>query len=393
MNEIMKLVHLDAPVRQERGVLHTPAEILQQPAVWRATSQVVGQHWHELSQWSKAAGAGPILLTGAGSSHYVGVALAPLLTSALGVPVMAVPSTEILFDPEGSLPRNMAGLISFARSGESPEGNAAFGLVKRHRPSAKHLVITCNAAGELARLAGQTSGAVTLLLPPETNDRSLAMTSSFTSMIVAAQALAFAGDFAPYAHHVERLASAAERTLHMYCDRIAAVAGRGLRQIMFLGSGVHLGTAMESRLKVSELTAGKVSTLHEGILGLRHGPMAALGAETAIVYYLSADPYRRRYELDLMREIEAKGLGGYRLAVAPRRDTDLAGLVDEVVEVDPDGGLDLADDFLPPAFVTVGQLLGLFLSLGCGLAPDAPSRGVIHRTVQGVTIYPFEAQG
>jgi tagatose-6-phosphate ketose/aldose isomerase len=46
------------------------------------------------------------------------------------------------------------------------------------------------------------------------------------------------------------------------------------------------------------------------------------------------------------------------------------------------------DNLAPPAYVIVGQLLGLFTSLQLGLSPDDPSpSGVIHRVVEGVRVY------
>ena len=47
----------------------------------------------------------------------------------------------------------------------------------------------------------------------------------------------------------------------------------------------------------------------EDTLGFRHGPMAAADAKSLIVLFLSRSPYRRLYELDLLRELQDKGLG------------------------------------------------------------------------------------
>ena len=395
MNALQRLVWADTELRKVTGTLHTPAEIVQQPDTWRATRAVMQAQLDELRAWREAihsAPAGPVLLTGAGSSHYVGCGLVPLLAGRLNPPVQAVSSTEMVYDPEGTLPAHLAGLVSFARSGDSPEGNAAFGLVSRLRPRARHLVFTCNPEGELAALAGCTPGAVRVVLPPETNDRGLAMTSSFTSLSVAGQALAYLDDFAAYADLVERLAAAADRLLAVHADDLAAVAGRQLAGAMFLGSGALGGAAMESALKVQELTGGRVQCPRAGTRGVRQGPRAAIGRDSLVVYLLSGDPYRRQYERDLMQEVAAKGLGGYRIAIADRADAAWDGLVDLVVEFDPAGELALPEAARPPVYVVAGQILGLFASLHLGLTPDSPGAGVISRTVQGVRIYNYSMQ-
>ncbi len=52
-----------------------------------------------------------------------------------------------------------------------------------------------------------------------------------------------------------------------------------------------------------ELTAGKVATMYDSELGFRHGPKSIIDDNTLTVAYLSDDEYRRRYELDLVREM------------------------------------------------------------------------------------------
>ena len=146
------------------------------------------------------------------------------------------------------------------------------------------------------------------------------------------------------------------------------------------------GAAIESSLKVLELTGGRVMSFAESFLGLRHGPLSAIDDDTLVVGFLSSDARRRQFELDLMQEIRDKHLTSKYLAVYPT--------MPENGRISPEHSLflglkhELADFYLTPLAVLVGQFLGFFSSLKVGLRPDEPSpRGAISRVVEHVTIY------
>ena len=81
-------------------------------------------------------------------------------------------------------------LVSFARSGNSPESMAAVALAEQGVADCHHLIFTCNAEGALYAEGKRLRKAHVVLLPEETNDRGFAMTSSFPGMMLAAS-LAF----------------------------------------------------------------------------------------------------------------------------------------------------------------------------------------------------------
>jgi len=271
---------------------------------------------------------------------------------------------------------------------------AAMDLALALRPEVRHLVITCNAEGELAkRAAGLGDRAFALVLDPRTNDRGLAMTSAFTSMVIAGLGLAYLDRVEEYVDLVDRTATAAERVLEVAPDIADSLAKHGPQRACFLGSGPLLGAATECHLKLQELTDGRIICFYDTFLGLRHGPRAAIREDTLVVCFLSSDPQVRRYELDLIRSNRAQGIGLAHVIVADRADQELSGLAEHVIAYDPDGMLALPDAFAAPVVTIVGQLLGLFASLASGLKPDTPSAGgVISRVVQGVTIYPWEGE-
>lgn len=153
-----------------------------------------------------------------------------------------------------------------------------------------------------------------------------------------------------------------------------------------MGTGVLAGTALESALKVLELTAGNLQSMSQPTLALRHGPMAALNRDTLFVSLISSQPQRRKYELDLLREIGSKGLVRTRVAITAADSDALRSDAEHVLAPSMDAAI--PDLYRPPLDVLFGQLLGLFASIHFGLKPDVPSpNGAISRVVQNVGIY------
>jgi D-galactosamine 6-phosphate deaminase/isomerase len=388
-NSLQELLSLPVAKQESGGYVHTASEIACQPQVWRMTRDKVSGIFSSLSSFCGKANR--ILVTGAGSSYYAAASIVPLIRRSFRA-VEAIPSTEILMDPDSSFPREEFVLVSLARSGNSPEGNAVFDLAERMRPGlVKQLVITCSREGELARLADcKSSQCLTLLLPEESNDKSLAMTASFTSLTIAGYALGFLGSPDRYAAAVEGLAGGAETLLASGSSLAKSLAGEGFERVFFLGSRPYLGGVLEAHLKVQELSAGTVVAKAEDTLGFRHGFMAAVDSKSLIVLALSQDPCRRLYERDLLEEIRQKGIGRKVVVIGGPASTNgvmTAGLADAFF--DHGDVPSVSDDVRAPLVAITGQMLGLFLSLNAGLRPDNPSPGgIINRVVQGVRIHP-----
>ena len=389
-NELQDLLNRPAAEQESVGYANTAREIAGQPKVWRGTLDVVMEAWGRLSGF--LAGSQRLLITGAGSSFYAALSVVPSLRRTYRC-VETIPSTEILMDPDSAFPGEEFILVSLARSGDSPEGNAILELAEKLRPGlVKHLVITCNGNGELARLVdSRGSLGFKLLLPKEANDKSLAMTASFSSMTIAGYALGFLRLPQAYRETVEGLAQGAEELLSRGPHLAAVLSQEGYDRMFFLGSRPYLGGVMEAHLKVQELSGGTVIAKAEDTLGFRHGFMAAVDANSLIVLALSQDPCRQRYELDLLREIRRKGIGRKVVAMIGGKNAISRSEIAEVTDWHFDyGPADcVTDEVQAPLVAVTGQLLGLFLSLRAGLRPDNPSpSGVINRVVQGVRIHP-----
>jgi len=389
------LLDLPEPEKAERGVAHTPREIYQQPATWNATYSRCCEHSADLSTMLRRSGVGrgigsapAIYLIGAGSSDYIGRTLAPLLRSRWACDVWAIPSTTLLTDfDELHLPRRTYLWISFSRSGDSPEGVALLDRALHRHPNIQHLVITCNQKGQMAQLCSENEQrARALILDEAVNDRSLAMTSSFTNMVLAGQCLAHLDDLGEFGEVVTRIVDAGRQFLSAAAHAAHAIMDLACTRACFVGSGALRAVADESALKVVELSAGNIGTLAETPLGLRHGPLSSVNDQTAFVAFLSSETRRRGYELDLLREINRKQLGRVRAAVTGPHDDDVSSLVDHCLTVER--APNLLDPYRAVLDVMFGQLMGLFASIRCGFKPDQPSpSGTINRVVAPIRLY------
>jgi tagatose-6-phosphate ketose/aldose isomerase len=367
-----------------RGYGHTLREIAQQPVTWAET--VARMRSERATLEASLDGVEAIVVTGSGSSHYAGECAAPWLQAELGLPASAVPGGLVLTHPETCLPPRGAFLVaSIARSGDSPESRAVVDWLLENRPQARHLLVTCNREGALATQYLGRRGVRTVVLDEKTNDQSLVMTSSFTNLVLAARALGSkdrGDEAAPSA-----IAAAGADLLRDHADRLAAVARSGFSSLLCLGSGCRMGSAREAALKMLETNAGDVWTLAESFLGLRHGPMSAITPDTLVVAFLSSDPRVRPYEMDLLVELDRKGLGRKGRVVVGAA-LPAAGLGDDILRVDCAAAASCDDGEMAVLDAMVGQLLAFFRCLASGRRPDSPSAdSVITRVVSGFEIH------
>ena len=395
MNPLKQLLDLPAAEKEKRGLLHTPHEIAQQPATWRSTWNLFEQRLPEIQEFLIKAGLQalphqrPIVyLVGAGTSDYIGQSLDHLLRQKWQCEVEAVSSTSLLIDFSDFILKDRPYLwISFSRSGDSPEGVAVLQRALAQQPHISHLVISCNASGKMTQMIAGHTNCLSIVLDKETNDGGLAMTSSFTNMVLFGQALAHTWSAAEYAPIVESMCAAADSFLPLAAKLAMTLAELDYKRACFIGSGVLAGVAQEAALKLLELTAGKVKTMSQTTLGLRHGPMAALDNETLFICFLSTENTRQRYEIDLLREIERKQLIGASVAVIGC-GAQLLPEIENTQILAPAGHWNVPDIYRPVIDVLFGQALGLFFSLHHGLTPDSPSpNGAISRVVQPIMIY------
>ncbi len=328
-----------------------------------------------------------IVLTGAGTSAFIGDIIAPWLSHHTGRNFVSVPTTDLITNPVEYLSTDRPTLlISFARSGNSPESVATVDITNQLVKQCHHLVITCNEAGSLYQNAVKNDNALALLMPPETHDRGFAMTSSITTMMASCLSV-----FAPEVINQVSFQDVATR-----CQQIVTSPGdfrenvfgdQPFKRVVYLGSGGLQGVARESALKILELTAGKVAAFYDSPTGFRHGPKSLVNAETLVVVFVSSHSYTRQYDLDLLAELHRDQQA--------MRVVAISAVTSPEIEHGPHILLPASRHFIDVeqafCFLMYAQIFALTESIKAGITPDTPSAsGTVNRVVQGVVIHPWK---
>ena len=370
---------------QPAGGQFTAEEIAQQPALWAQLADDLEQATAALDGFLGDWLCDPsrrVIFTGAGSSGFIAEMVADHVNAQWPADVRAVHTTSLLTHPTAYLQRDRPTLlVSFGRSGSSPESVAAVELARECVDETRFLDITCNAEGELARRGKDRADTCTLLMPPASCDRAFAMTSSLTCMSLAALAVFDRAPWPQRLQHLRSVAALGRDALVQWEAAVARLAGDASARVIYLGSGPLEAAAREAALKLLELTAGRVPAFAGTPLGFRHGPKSLLDADTLVVVLRSAQPLSRRYEQDLLDELRRDGVAGAVVSVGPQAADVLAS--DLSLDVPT-----LPDPWLAPLWLSFVQRYALRRSAALGFTPDNPfPDGTVNRVVQGVTIH------
>ena len=378
---------------KETSSTFTIHEIYQQPATWRKTCAQLAACKDELQAFLDQvvkADDFDIVLTGAGTSEFVGNSLYHALNKKYNFKVKSYASTDIVPNPADTLSRTKPTLlVNFGRSVNSPESVCSVEAAEVVCQNLYHLFVTCNCEGALSKLADSRTNCFALNLTPETHDKSFAMTSSYSNMYLATYLALNLDRLDEITAAVEKVCAAGENFLNNNFDAVAKiVADFDFNRIVYLGNIALKGVAQESALKMLELTAGKVATMYDSQLGFRHGPKSIINDDTLTVAYLSDDDYRRRYELDLIKEMAGQRKGNKIAVVYNKACEEVKALADYAIQIDI--GCDMENVMLGLDFIMFAQMLAVMKSLSMGITPDNPCpTGEVNRVVKGVILYPY----
>jgi tagatose-6-phosphate ketose/aldose isomerase len=368
----------------------TEKEIRQQPGCWIQSLKNIESQRIEIDNFLTPLLQKPdlqIILTGAGTSAFIGDIIAPWLSRQTDKNFVAVPTTDLVTNPVDYLsPHRPTLLVSFARSGNSPESVAAVDLANQLVSQCHHLVITCNEAGSLYQNAVTSKNALALLMPAETHDRGFAMTSSISTMMASCLAV-----FAPKtinSQSFQDVATRCEQIIDSQSDFSDALFGDlPFKRVVYLGSGGLQGVARESALKVLELTAGKLAAFYDSPTGFRHGPKSLVNGETLVVLFVSSHPYTRQYDLDLLNELRRDQQAMRVVAISASGSPEITAGPHILLPTSRDF-IDIEQAF---CFLIYSQIFALSESIKAGITPDTPSAsGTVNRVVKGVVIHPWK---
>ncbi len=366
----------------------TAKEIEQQPSCWKKTQAIVESRQADIGPFMDKVFAHKdlrIVMTGAGTSAFAGQSLAPLLAKDNGRRIEAIASTDIVSNPDQYFAEDLPTLlVSFARSGNSPESVAAVELANQCLTNCYHLFLTCNGEGQLYKSSVNNSKALALLMPEETNDKSFAMTSSFSSMMVAA--ISLLSGKTDFCEKVNLFSSVSDALIQQVNSSIAHTAANDYERVIYLGSGGLQGLAQECALKLLELTAGEVVACFDSPLGFRHGPKSIVNNKTLIVVFISNDAYTRKYDLDLLKELRKDQAAAQVIAITAQSDQAVTD-GDHIYIPDMRS---VSDTELLFPYMFFAQIYAFHRAVFLKNSPDNPCpSGEVNRVVQGVTIHPF----
>ena len=378
---------------EKMGAKITTREIEQQPELWQQTWSIYQNNKSKiidfLSQINQKWGKVRVIFTGAGTSAYVGNTIMPYIQKhgdRKKYDFEAIDTTKIVSTPEDYLAKDTPTiLVSFARSGNSPESVATVELAKKLVKNLYQIAITCAPEGHLAQdLEGDPTGLV-LLMPEKSLDQGFAMTGSFSCMSLMALLVFDTLSDEKKEHIVSQIAQMGKSVIERE-DEIQSLVDIDFNRIAYIGSGSLGGLAEETRLKILELTAGEVAALFDTSMGLRHGPKSFLDKKTIVFDFVSNNTYTRQYDLDILNEIRDDQIVPLVMAVGQEKQgQDFSGesFMFAEKELLPDAYLALPD-------VMFGQTIALLTSIKVNNKPDTPSpTGTVNRVVKGVTIHEF----
>ena len=389
---ISKLLGLEISKLEDCSGLNTAKEIIQQPDTWRESVKNLIKNKIEIKSFIDSFLSKKefrIILTGAGTSAFAGEVFEQYLTSLLNKRVEAIATTDLVASPKSYFIKDIPTLlVSFARSGNSPESVHAVNLASQLVDDLYQIVITCNENGKLAKNTVNDEKSLLLLMPPQTNDLGFAMTSSFTTMVLNAMAVFNINNIENFSSDVDKLSNSVNDFIENNIEKVTSLSNEDFERIVYLGSSTSKGIARESALKVLELTAGKVNASYDTPLGFRHGPKSVVDDETVSVIYISNDEYTRKYDLDLAKEMLAHKKNDKVVIVGDNIEEDILNKADYVFNVENINYNVENKVLLPLQQIIFGQMLSFLKSVKLGITPDNPCpTGEVNRVVQGVILH------
>jgi glutamine---fructose-6-phosphate transaminase (isomerizing) len=349
---------------------YTEAEILSEPRCWGECLRVLAEN-REVDRFLQVTSSRhDWVFIGCGSSYYLAQAAASSWAALTGLAARAIPASELLLFPN-LLPGRGAGsqAVLITRSGHTSEILQAAKYL--HSQGTPGVAITCTPGQPIQALASAS------VCMASADEKSMVMTRSFTSMLLALQFLAakLAKNTA-FVDSLGRMARSAQAALDSAVPQVRSFVERNqFADYVYLGQGPYYGLACESALKVTEMSCSYAQSFHT--LEFRHGPKSIVGPETLIGFLISESG--QDAEIDLLEEV--KRLGGTTLVVANRVDDRVRKSSDLVIELSLSSDSEPASEYARlAAHILPGQLLGLYTGLKKSVDPDQPrnlSRAVI----------------
>jgi len=377
---------------EEKKCIHTASEIAGQPILWNELGKILLANKQNISNFKKHVDLRKtrIILTGAGSSAFIGEALALFAAKSSGVKCEAIHTTDIVSAPETVLfPDIPTLLISFARSGNSPESVGAVQYARKTVKNLFEIAIVCDGSSKLASITAEDKNNLILVMPEGSNDKGFAMTSSLTCMLLAGFAFLNFDKIDEIVNDISLLSqNTAKKSLELSL-MAQKYAKKHFDRAVYLGSGAFKGLAHEGALKMLELSNGEVNACYDTATGFRHGPKTVLKDNTLSLHFISSDPFTAKYDMDLLAEMLREKNKNIIVAVCGDNVKDVK--ADDVITLTSGAYGPAADLCVGISGLVFFQIFAMFKSIELGLTTDNPCPGgQVNRVVKGVTVYSYK---
>ena len=284
---------------------YTFTEITTQANAWADALQAFAARESALKQAWKTVKPKQVLFIGCGSTYYLSQTAAVLFQELTGVSTSTCPSSEVIFSsPQVLVDPSQTLLVTVSRSGTTTETLVA---IEKFRQLGGKAVwgIGCYPDSPQAQASD-------LFLPAEAaQEKSVAQTRSFSSMLVLAQMMAatLGGQDTSVAKTLPQLG---QQLIDETGPLMKTLGSRSdIDRLYFLGSGFQYGVASEAMLKMKEMSLSHSEAFH--FMEFRHGPMSMVTDQALVVGLLSKQTFEHEQRvLD-----EMKNLGGNVLALSP----------------------------------------------------------------------------
>ncbi len=376
---------------KEKDALQTALEITQQPNIWLEMVDDLSRKQNEIIQFMERVFALPqlrVVFTGAGSSAFIGESMKYLLAREGIVRAENIHSTDIVAAPDAFLYDTPTLLVSFARSGDSPESLGAVQYANQCVHELYNLLIVCSGDNQLVSYVRNLDNTLIIVMPEKSCDLGFAMTSSVSCMALAAWCVFGYKNINNRISYVRQLAHDMHKEMPIFSKIGKEIAARPYSRIVYLGSGALYGLAQEASVKSLELTNGQVNATYNTPTGFRHGPKAVINDETLVVLFISPVPHTMKYDLDLARELVVEKEKNLVAFVIPDIYAGKAPKPDYTVIYSLLGDQTYHELCSYIKSLVFAQVLSFEKSIERGIRTDHPNTaGYVNRIVRGVTIY------
>ncbi|WP_455523446.1 glutamine--fructose-6-phosphate transaminase (isomerizing) [Porphyromonas endodontalis] len=304
-----------------------------------------------------------IIIVGCGTSWHAALIGKQLIESLARIPVEVEYSSEFRYRNPIIRPTDV--VIAMSQSGETADTLAAIQLAKE---KGAFIYGICNSVG--SSIARATDSGTYIHVGPEIG---VASTKAFTGQVTVLVLLALClgrekGSLAPehYTQVIDDLLVLPEKIEKIFeqKERIEQLSTRFTyaHNFIYLGRGINYPVALEGALKLKE-----ISYIHaEGYPAaeMKHGPIALIDEEMPIVVIATRD---KIYEKIVSNIQEIKARKGRIIAIVNEGDTQVANMVDYVIEIP-----EIAPELEPLLTVVPLQLLSYYIAVCKGKDVDQP---------------------